>query len=182
MDYISHYLNKNHSDKCRVHTYQFIYDELFSHYDRNSFIDILESGIEYGGSLSAWKEYFPNAKVTGIDVVDVRKPEFKRDDVEFIIGDIKEYKPDRMFDIIIEDGNHSNFDALWSAANLCKHLKGGGTLIIEDVQEGFAVPFLLWGKVCGDYVISAIDMRRLTDRHDNFVIKIVRLNVIRVTK
>lgn len=176
---ISHYLNKNGSDKCQVHTYQIIYDEMFSCYERDATLDILESGVEFGGSLSAWKEYFPNAKVTGVDVLDQRRPEFKRDDVEFIVSDIKTYKPDRQFDIIIEDGNHSNFDALWSAVHLSKHLKDGGILIIEDVQEGFGVPFLLWGQLSGDYVVSVIDMRRITERHDNVMIKIQKFKVIR---
>lgn len=176
--YISHYLNKNGSDKCRTHTYQYLYDDLLASFDRNAPIDILESGVEYGGSLAAWKEYFPNARVTGVDIKDVRK--HKRDDVEFIVGDIKEYKPDRLFDLIIEDGDHSNHDALWSGVHLSKHLKIGGTLIIEDVQEGYMVPFLLWGKLNGDYVVETIDMRRITERHDNFLIKIRKIEVNRI--
>lgn len=176
---ISYYLKKNGSDKCGKHTYEYVYDSIFNTFDRNAEIDILESGIEYGGSLSAWKEFFPNAKVTGVDIRDNRKPEFVRDDVEFIIGDIKDYKPDRKFDLIIEDGNHSNFDALWAIANLSHHLKDGGVLIVEDVQEGFAIPFLSWGKLLGDYVLVAVDMRRLTHTHDNFVIQIQKLKVTR---
>lgn len=175
MESISHYLLKNSSDKCNPHTYHLIYDDLFRRYDRNAPLDILESGVEKGGSLCAWKEYFPNARVVGVDIVDVRLPQFVRNDVEFVLRDIKEYKPDRQFDIIIEDGNHSNFDALWAGENLSKYLKETGTLIIEDVQEGFLVPFVLWGKLHGDFIVSAIDMRRLTGKHDNFMIKIERV-------
>lgn len=176
MQPISYFLNKNGSDKCQTnHTYQLVYDSIFNSYDRNGVWDILESGIEKGGSLAAWKEYFPNAKVTGVDVEDVRSPEFKNADVEFILADIKEYKSDRQFDIIIEDGNHSNYDALWAGINLSKHLKVGGILFIEDVQEGFMIPFLLWGKLSGVFTVNAMDMRRLTDSHDNFVIVIQRL-------
>lgn len=176
---ISYYLSKNKSDKCWTHTYQYVYDELFYHYNQNSELDILESGVEKGGSLCAWKEYFPNAHVTGVDIVDSRLPEFKRDDVEFVISDIKTYVPIKKFDLIIEDGNHSNEDCLWSAINLSKHLKDFGILIIEDVQEGFMAPFLLWGKLCGDYALTVYDMRRLTNSHDNFVIKIQKLVVER---
>lgn len=177
MEKISSILNKNRSDKCYTHTYQIIYDSLFAGYDRDESLDILESGVEYGGSLAAWKEYFPNARVTGVDVKDVRKEQFKNNGTEFILKDIKEYIPDRKFDIIIEDGNHSNFDAVWSAVNLCKHLKDTGSLIIEDVQEGFAVPFLLWGQLSGAYIVQAIDMRRLTNTHDNFIVVISKLDV-----
>lgn len=174
MEKISLFLNKNRSDKCYSHTYQFLYDELFAGVDRNASLDILESGIEYGGSLCAWKEYFPNARVTGVDIVDSRYECFKWNQTEFIISDIKEYKPDRKFDLIIEDGNHSNFDAMWSGINLVKHLKQNGVLVIEDVQEGFAIPILLWGQLKETCILQAIDMRRITQTHDNFLI-VIRL-------
>lgn len=178
-DLISYYLNKNGSDKCKAHTYHYVYDGTFMSFDREGELDILESGIEYGGSLSAWKEYFPNAKVTGVDIVDQRLDVFKRNDIEFIVEDIKKYKPDRKFDIIIEDGNHSNEDALWSVVNLSPHLKDGGILIIEDVQEGYMVPFLSWGKLNGDYVVTTVDLRRVNNRHDNFLIQVQKVQVIR---
>ncbi len=179
-NYISYYLNKNGSDKCKRHTYQYCYDSLFASFDRNAELDILESGVEYGGSLLAWKEYFPNAKVTGVDIVDTRLKAHKRDDIEFLVQDIKTYKPDRQFDIIIEDGNHSNFDALWATVNLSAHLKEGGILIVEDVQEAYMIPFLSWGKLNGDYVVTTVDMRRITNTHDNFLIQIQKLQVVRI--
>lgn len=167
---ISAILNKNGSDKCQSHTYQHVYDGLFAGFDRQAPLDILESGIELGGSLSAWKEYFPNARVTGVDIVDQRLPQFKRDDVEFIVTDIKNYQPDRKFDLIIEDGSHSNYDAVSVTVRLSQFLKLGGVLVIEDVQEGFALPFILWGQLAGGYIVEAIDMRRLTNTHDNFLL------------
>ena len=169
MEMISSILNKNGSDKCKTHTYQYLYDILFSQYDRNSQLDILESGVEYGGSLAAWKEYFPNAKVTGVDIVDVRNI---ISDTEFILADIKQYQPDRKFDIIIEDGNHSNNDAIWAAVNLSKWLKPNGILVIEDIQEGYMVPFILWGQLSGSYIVETIDLRRITNTHDNFLLVI----------
>ena len=175
---ISEILNRNGSDKCTEHTYNYVYDRLFGEVDREAPLDILESGVEFGGSLCAWKEYFPNARITGVDVVDVRKPEFKRVDIEFILSDIKDYEPDRKFDFIIEDGNHSNFDALWSAVHLSKYLKPEGTLIIEDVQESYMVPFLMWGKLNGDYIVETIDMRRILNTHDNFLIKVIPVKVV----
>ena len=167
---LSDVLNKNGSDKCQSHSYRYIYDGVLDNFNKEAELDILEAGVEQGGSLCAWKEYFPNAKVTGVDIVDLRLPEFIRDDVEFVLSDIKTYTPDRKFDIIIEDGNHSNFDALWAGEHLSKYLKYKGLLIIEDVQEAFMVPFLLWGKLRGGYVVNAIDMRRITNGHDNFAI------------
>lgn len=161
------------------HTYHYLYDDLLCNLDRNATLDILESGIEKGGSLCAWKEYFPNARVTGVDIIDTRLSQFIRDDVEFIVTDIKQYKPDRKFDLIIEDGNHSNEDALWAVINLVEHLKPNGHLVIEDVQEAYMVPFLSWGKLLGDYVVHTIDLRRLTNGRDNFLIDIHKVIVNR---
>lgn len=176
---ISFFLNKNGSDKCQSHTYQLVYDDLFKNLPRDYPIDLLESGVERGGSLSAWKEYFPNGNIIGIDPVDQRLPEFVRDDVKFVLEDIKKYQFDREFDLIIEDGNHSNEDALWATTTLPLHLKPGGVMILEDVQEGFLVPFLLWGKLHGDYVVTVVDMRRITNQHDNFLVKVDKLQVVR---
>ncbi len=169
---ISWFLNKNKSDKCYSHSYQIIYDPFFKSFDREDKLDILEVGIEKGGSLLAWKEYFPNANIIGVDIADTRT--FKSDDVTFVLSDIKDYKLDREFDIIIDDGSHSNADGMWSIENLSKCLKVGGVLIIEDVQEGFMLPFLAWGRLNGCYVLHAIDMRRVTQTNDNFLITIQR--------
>lgn len=176
MSSLSEILNKNGSDKCTSHSYAYIYDGYLGGLDREREWDILESGIFQGASLAAWKEYFPNARITGVDIQDVRKEEFKRDDIEFVLSDIKEYVPNRKFDFIIEDGSHSNSDALWSGVNLSKHLKPGGMLIIEDIQEGFMIPFLLWGQLGGAYVVSAIDMRRLSNQHGDFVVIIHKVH------
>lgn len=165
---ISHYLNKNKSDKCYSHTYQIVYDSFFSSQNKNDALEILEVGVEKGGSLLAWKEFFPNATVTGVDITDTR--EYKSDDTTFVLSDIKEYKTDKLFDFIIDDGSHSNSDGMWSIVNLSKKLKNGGTLFIEDVQEGFMLAFLSWGQLNGKYVLSAVDMRRLTNKHDNFML------------
>lgn len=177
MNKLSEYLNKNGSDKCTSHSFAYIYDGYLGGIDRNAELDILESGVFQGASLFSWREYFPNARITGVDIQDIRKEEFKRDDIEFVLSDIKEYIPDRKFDFIIEDGSHSNLDALWSGVYLSKHLKDGGILIIEDIQEGFMIPFLLWGQLGGAYVVNAIDMRRLSNQHGDFVVIIHKVHI-----
>lgn len=167
------------SDKHHKHTYSYFYDSQFASYDKQDSLDILEVGVWRGGSLVALREYFPNANITGVDIVDQRLEENKRDDIEFVISDIKEYRPGKEFDIIIEDGSHSNEDALWAGTNLAQWLKPDGILIIEDVQEGYVVPMVLWGKLLGDYVVTSIDLRRVTDSHDNFLVVIHKVSVYR---
>lgn len=179
---ISELFNKYGSDKSSRHTYHLIYNWQFAMFDRNAPINILESGVETGASLMAWREYFPNASITGVDIVDQRKEEYKDPSIDFILSDIKQYKPDKPFDLIIEDGNHSNLDCLWAGVVMSKWLRKGGLMFIEDVQEGFQVPFLLWGQLHGDYIVSAIDMRRFTDTHDNFLIRIDYPNITKVIR
>jgi precorrin-6B methylase 2 len=61
----------------------------------------------------AWTEYFTNAEVIGIDILDARVENYKTDKVNFILSDIsaKELKShpllkNKKFDIIIDDGSH----------------------------------------------------------------------------
>ncbi len=176
---ISEIFNRCGSDKNDKHTYGYFYNSFFSSYNRNKHLDILEAGVWKGGSIVAMKEYFPNARITGVDIEDVRLEQNKIPGVEFILDDIKNYKPDRKFDIIIEDGSHSNEDAMWAGTHMGEWLKDNGILVIEDVQEGFIVPMLLWGKLSGDYVLTVMDMRRITHSHDNFLIVIQKVVAIR---
>lgn len=130
---ISEILAKYDTDKIIGHSYGDAYDELFSKFDRNAELNILEVGTQKGGSLCAWQDYFPNAKVTGIDIVDVVKPEYCRDSIRYIISDIKDFKTDEQFDIIIDDGSHFAEDVKYAIDNL--NLKDDGVMIVEDVQD-----------------------------------------------
>ena len=130
---ISKILAKYDTDKVNGHTYGESYDRFFSKFDRNAPLDILEVGTQKGGSLLAWQEYFPNAKVTGVDIVDVVKPEYRSEKIRYIVSDIKKWNTDEAFDIVIDDGSHTLSDVLWVMDHI--KLKPGGLLVIEDVQD-----------------------------------------------
>ena len=92
-----------------------LYEKYFSSL-KNSKINILEIGVEGGDSLRIWREYFTNANICGIDI---DKKDFKIDNTEILQGDqsdknflktlIDKYKN---FDIIIDDGGHTNMQIL----------------------------------------------------------------------
>jgi trans-aconitate methyltransferase len=132
---ISEILAKHETDKEVHHNYGKAYDELFSRFDREAPLNILEIGIEKGGSLLAWKEYFPNASITGVDIKDMVKDRYRSKKINYVFSDIKDWKTDQTFDIIIDDGSHFEEDV----AYVIKHYKGklreGGMLIVEDVQD-----------------------------------------------
>ena len=173
MKKISEFLNKYGSDKCAKHAYGIVYDDFFSKYDRNTELNILEIGVEHGGSLLAWKDYFPNARVTGVDIKDVRQ--YKRDDVEFMLSDVKNYKPDRQFDIIIDDGSHYDKDVLWAATNLSLSLKPGGIMIIEDVQKEYEITRKIAKNLDGKFIVSVMDLRKVQGWYDDFLIFIWKI-------
>ena len=127
-------------DRDKGHFYGKPYDEVFNWFDQNLYLNILEIGVQKGGSLKAWKDYFPNASITGVDIVDVREKEYISQDIKFIQSDIKSLNIDECFkksglDIIIDDGSHFIEDVIFVVKNYLKVLNTNGVLIIEDVQE-----------------------------------------------
>lgn len=132
---ISEILGRYDTDKVNPHTYGAAYDELFGSFDSTDSLNILEVGTQKGGSLCAWKEYFPNATVTGLDIVDVVKPEYKRDGIKYILCDVNDYKTDEMFDIVIDDGSHWLKDVIHTVAYFSRKLTIGGVIVIEDIQN-----------------------------------------------
>ncbi|MEN9913142.1 MAG: hypothetical protein RLY66_550 [Candidatus Parcubacteria bacterium] len=172
---ISNILAKYNTDKVFGHCYGGTYNHIFEKFDRNAKLNILEIGVQKGGSIMAWAEYFPNAQVYGIDIVDVRKPEYRSTDrITFILGDAKEVNLDVKFDIIIDDGSHVLSDVLVTTKKYLPLLKPKGYLMIEDVQQPRA-----W--VLGTAKLAGIlrvltgkftwrDMRKITGGFDDFMI------------
>jgi len=131
--------NRGVVDPGRGHLYGTAYDEILSGFDKDACLHLLEIGVQKGGSLLAWKEYFVNAEVTGVDIVDVRAKEYVSNKVVFVLSDIKNPRIKERFqekglDIIIDDGSHYIEDVLFVVANYLDVLNAGGVLVVEDVQ------------------------------------------------
>ncbi len=122
------------TDKIWHHHYGDAYDSLLSPFDRNAELNILEVGTQRGATLLAWKEYFPNANVIGVDIVDVVLEKYKKDYVTRIISDIKKVDFRDGFDIIIDDGSHYLGDMVYVIANHFMTMRDGGIMILEDVR------------------------------------------------
>src|SRR3990167_9848029 len=114
------------TDKIWHHRYGKAYDELFSRLDRQAPLNIMEVGTQKGGTLLAWKEYFPNANVIGVDIVDVVPKKYRKDTVIRVITDIKRLDTDIEFDIIIDDGSHYLGDMVYVVANYFVPLRNSG--------------------------------------------------------
>lgn len=132
---ISKILEQYETDKVGHHGYGETYDELFSKFDRQAELSILEIGIQKGGSLLAWQDYFPNAKITGVDIVDVIKPEYRSEKINYVFSDIKDWQTAETFDIIIDDGSHFADDVRFVIDHFVSKLRPNGVMIVEDIQD-----------------------------------------------
>jgi hypothetical protein len=119
-----------------------LYERHLSKY-RNKPIKLLEIGVQGGGSLQMWKQYFgPDSEILGIDIHEEFK--FAEDQITVEIGDqsdeiflkriCEEHGP---FDIIIDDGSHIQSDVLNSFFFLYPTLNNGGCYIVEDTHTAY---------------------------------------------
>ncbi len=156
--------NKYGSDKDR-NGYTEFYDPLFKNF-RNQPVNLLEIGIgtlipdapssmvgfhlegyKPGGSLRAWRDYFPKGQIVGCDIqpdtqftepriVTVLANSTSREEVDRALGS-------RTFQIIIDDGSHYDEHQVQTLKNTWHRLKGGGYYIIEDIQP--------WSRISTDF-------------------------------
>ncbi len=132
--YENHKTPAGMGDKGTLHNYIETYDKLFGPF-RQKPISLLEIGVEQGHSLRMWRDYFPEARITGIDI---KRPKQDITGCWFHICDqsnpesLEETFKDTEFDIIIDDGSHVLEHQIISRECLFKKLKKGGLYIIED--------------------------------------------------
>lgn len=82
-----------------------------------------------------WSDFFwPDSTIVGVDIdPQCAKLQFPSN-VEVVISDILRYKPDRQFDVIIDDGSHQAGDILETWIRLWPFLKEGGWYVVEDLE------------------------------------------------
>lgn len=132
--------NKHETDKEKLHGYMQCYEDMLNPI-RESAESILEIGIATGASLRMWKEYFPNATIHGIDIINGCSI-LKEDRVKIHIGNqtddvfLARFMHDKWFDLIVDDGSHLVSDIRGTADILAERLNTGCYYIIEDMNEG----------------------------------------------
>ena len=133
-----------------VHDYFPFYEQQFAPI-RDEPIKLLEIGVQTGSSILIWLEYFPNAKVFGVDIDPMKFP--KSDRYTFVQGD--QSKPEFWesfiashgadWDVIIDDGGHMSGQIITSFNSLWPHVKPGALYIIEDLAQAYAPDFQTLG-------------------------------------
>jgi hypothetical protein len=133
-------------DKCDTdknaafHNYTRQYETLFRDY-RDKTVKYLEIGVFNGGSIKAMREVFKNATcIVGLDI-NPRCREFSDPDknIHVEIGNASDNAfikqiTDKYgtFDIILDDGSHTNADVIKSFEILFPLLNDNGLYVVED--------------------------------------------------
>jgi GT2 family glycosyltransferase/glycosyltransferase involved in cell wall biosynthesis len=118
------------------------YDRLFTPY-RGRRINLLEIGVQNGGSLDIWAQYFRRAKrILGCDI-DPACAALVYDDerISVIVGDANSHQVQQAIlrdtahlDIVIDDGSHTSADIVGSFARYFPLVSNNGIYVIEDLH------------------------------------------------
>ena len=141
MESVERIFNKYDTDKkSSFHNYSRQYNKLLEEY-RDKPIKYLEIGVLNGGSIKAMREVFQKATcILGVDI-DGRCKSYENElsniyveignatDSNFIKHIHEKYGP---FDVILDDGSHTNKDVIDSFELLFPLLKDDGLYIVED--------------------------------------------------
>lgn len=111
---------------------------------KNEKISLLEIGVQNGGSLDIWAEYFKNANdLVGCDI-NPKVSELNYEDKRIKVIGMAATNPDAYveiqkiqsngYDVIIDDGSHRSMDTLSNFISYFDILKPGGLFIIEDMH------------------------------------------------
>ena len=140
------------SDKWGRHWYARHYQAHFAP-RRSQPLTLLEIGVggyedpaKGGASLRMWRDFFPQARIYGIDVHEKHGVEEERirifrgsqDDPEFLRSVLEATGP---LDIVIDDGSHRNDHVVASFNALFPHLREGGIYAVEDTQTSYWPPY-----------------------------------------
>ena len=180
---IKFYIEKYGSDK-NISGYTHYYEKVFAPI-RDTVRNLLEIGIgtqeahhpssfvgnkglfsHYtpGGSLRAWRDFFHNAQIYGVDVADDCRLKENRLET-FIFSSLdtvncNQHFLDDSLDIIIDDGLHTGIGQLYTMYNFFRKVKRDGWYIIEDCGGG--------GDGTNIFIDFEKNFRQIADDHEYF--------------
>ena len=145
------------TDKFKYHGYFPFYEKHFP--NLNEVKNVMEIGVDQGGSLNFLHDYFPNANIVGVDMID--KTQYNNDRITTIICNQENWdelnKINGEYDLIIDDGGHTMKQQQITFGVLFAKIKSGGIFVIEDLQTS-TEPFRSYQHV--DDQITTLDMVR----------------------
>ena len=138
---------KNRTDGAMVWKwlhYFDVYERHFARFRNARRINLLEFGVNAGGSIDLWRAYFgPGLRYYGVDI-NPECRQFEAQDSTIIVGDqtsrkslaqIRRQLPD--MDIIIDDGGHSDLMQTNTMKEMFQKLQPDGVYLCEDLGSSF---------------------------------------------
>lgn len=130
---------RNQGDAHKKDEFLDIYDLHFQEWKYRS-PRFLEIGVQFGGSLKIWKEYFRTKfELVGVDILPECK-QYEDENTKIYIGDQADKKfleSLGSFDIIVDDGGHTMKQQRTSFEVLFPKLSSGGIYVIEDLHTSY---------------------------------------------
>jgi cephalosporin hydroxylase len=170
------------TDKATDHSYDIYYSEVLNKYQDKEIL-LMEIGVQYGGSIVLWNDFFSKSKLVLIDNVNIVHPSIwgkvNKERYDFIINDafnentveILKSKYPEGFDVIIEDGPHTLESQKFAIKYYSKLLKTDGILIIEDVQDYTHCDIIINEIDTNNFKsVEIVDLRKNKNRYDDILI------------
>lgn len=174
MKSLAELIDDSTTDKNSIHSYLPFYESLFSP-RKEKVKRVLEVGVERGGSIKLWAEYFPTAEILGFDVKLNVTPYNKR--VKLFQGNAYDVNVVSQLvqkgiycDVIIDDGPHTLESMVFFVKYYSQLLAPGGVLIVEDIPNPLWVQ-ALYGCVPQHFkpYCRAYDARKNKGRWDDII-------------
>lgn len=175
--------DNSRTDKNTTHSYLDLYQSLLSS-KKFSAKTVLEIGIHRGGSTKLWYDFFPNATIHALDILDKNDLPADLEKDRIILYPSTDAYDETFFkktfldknvkcDFMLDDGPHT-LETMKEFIRLYSQLMTeDGILIIEDVQSIDWLPEL--AKVVPDHLkkyIKTYDLRNNKGRYDDIVFTI----------
>jgi len=181
-------VNNSRTDKNTTHSYLPLYEKLLIS-KKETAKNVLEVGICDGGSIKLWSDYFTNANVYGLDIMNIQNvwEAIKNNEKIILHTSMDAYNIDFVMnhflnknircDFMLDDGPHTlesmkQFIKLYSQI-----MTDDGILIIEDVQSWDWID-ILKNEVPENLkqFIKIYDLRPNKNRYDDIVFTIDKSN------
>jgi cephalosporin hydroxylase len=181
-------VDNTRTDKNTRHSYLPLYQKLLIK-KKETATNVLEVGIAHGGSIKLWSDFFTNATVHGLDIMNYEDiwDGIKNND-RIVLYTSDAYNEDFFksnflnkgiqCDLMLDDGPHTLESMITFIKLYSQIMTDDGILIIEDVQH------IEWCQILTDAVpdelkqyVTIFDLRHIKGCYDNIVFVIDKLNV-----
>jgi cephalosporin hydroxylase len=182
-------VDNSKTDKNTTHSYLPLYQKLLIS-KKETAKNVLEVGICHGGSIQLWNDFFTNATIYGLDIMNIENVwENIKNKEQIILHTSKDAYNEDFFianflyknikcDFMLDDGPHTlesmkQFIKLYSQI-----MTDDGILIIEDVQSWDWIDILK--NETPEHLkqfINVYDLRPNKGRYDDIVFTIDKSNV-----